>query len=383
MKDVVILGVTGSIGVQTLEVIEENSNLFQVTKVSIGNNVVLLDEILSKFKTIKKVALLNKNIDLENKYSNVEFYYGEQGILDLIDNNEEIVLNAILGFAGLAPSIKAIETGCRLALANKETMVVAGHLIKDLLKENPSSEIIPVDSEHNALFQCLKGNDQKEIKRLILTASGGSFRDYTYEQLQNVSIEDALNHPNWNMGASITIDSATMLNKGLEVIEAYWLFDIDYDNIDVVIHKESIIHSMIEYSDNSILAQLSYPSMKHPISYALHYPKREVSIKPGIDFKTLSKLHFDSVDDKKFKGLKLAYLAGKKGHSYPCVLNASKEVATSYFLDGKIKFLDIVMYVEKALEEHVVVENASLKQLIEIDRETRIKTKELIEKGVL
>lgn len=383
MLDIIILGATGSIGMQALEVIDENDKLFQVTKISIGRNVILLDEILSKYQTIKEVALLEKNIELENKYPHIKFYYEEAGILKLIDNNKEIVLNAILGFAGLKPSIKAIETGCRLALANKETMVVAGHLIKDLLKQYPNSEIIPVDSEHNALFQCLKGNNKQEIKRLILTASGGSFRDYTYEQLKDVSIKDALNHPNWSMGASITIDSATMLNKGLEVIEAYWLFDIDYDQIEVVIHKESIIHSMIEYKDNSILAQLSYPSMKHPISYAFSYPKRNIESKPGIDFKTLSKLHFDSVDYQKFYGLELAYMAGKKGHSYPCVLNASKEIATQYFLDNKIKFLDIVKYVEKALDMHQVVENPSLEDLILIDQETRKQTIELIEKGVL
>ncbi|MDF9867458.1 1-deoxy-D-xylulose-5-phosphate reductoisomerase [Bacilli bacterium PM5-3] len=374
MKKIVILGASGSIGRQALDVIRENTE-YEVSKISIGYNVKLLIEILDEFSTIKEVALLDSTFvsELQVAYPEINFYVGQKGILQLLDNIDyDIVLNAIVGFAGLLPSIKVIKSNKTLALANKETMVVGGKHISDLLAQNPQAKIIPVDSEHCAIFQCLQNNDKKSVKRLIISASGGSFRDKTLDELQNVSVADALNHPNWDMGASITIDSATMLNKGLEVIEAHWLFDIDYDDIEVVIHRESIVHSMVEYNDSSTIAQLSKPNMKQPIAYAFAYPNRANFSTGSLDLTKAFSLSFEPIDLKRFKGLKLSYQAGRLGHSYPCVLNAAKEVATKAFLEEKISFLSIVDYVEQALQVHKLIENPSIEDLIKIDNATRV-----------
>lgn len=374
MKKIVILGVTGSIGTQALNVIRENRDKYEVTKVSIGKNVTLLREILVEFTSIKEVAVLDeKDINvLSAEFPYVKFEAQTKGILHLLDNNNyDLILNAIVGFAGVLPSIKAIELGKVLALANKETMVVAGALVKELLHKYPEAKILPVDSEHCAIFQCIGTNTKSDIKRLVISASGGSFRDLTLKELENVTVEEALNHPNWNMGKLITIDSATMLNKGLEVIEAHWLFDVDYDDIDVVIHRESIVHSMVEYNDSSMIAQLSLPNMEQPIAYAFAYPERAKFAKSSLDLSKQLGLTFSPVDFKRFKGLQLSYEAGRLGHSYPCVLNASKEVASQAFLDGKISFLMIVELVEKALNGHKIIENPSLKTLVQLDAATR------------
>lgn len=383
-KNIILLGASGSIGKQTLNVIRRHSNLYTLKKISIGYNVVALEEILNEFTDIEEVALLDKAklIYLKEKYPQIKFYLGDEGILDLINNDYDILLNAIVGFAGLMPSIKVIKQDKVLALANKETMVIAGEIINDLLIKHPQAQILPVDSEHCAIFQCLHGNNKNEVKRLLISASGGSFRDKTLEELTNVSVKDALNHPNWDMGASITIDSATMFNKGLEVIEAHYLFNVSYDDIKVLIHRESIVHSMVEYVDGSVIAQLSKPNMEQPIIYALGYPERLSDNVGNLDFDQLINLSFEPIDTKRFYALELAYQAGRLGHSYPCVLNASKEVATQAFLDEKIKFLDIVSLVEKALEHHQMINNPTIEDLIKVDAQTRSYAQELIKEFI-
>lgn len=383
MKKIIILGATGSIGTQALNIIRENRDKYEVNKISIGHNIDLLKSILYEFTSIKQVALLDERevVKLQAEFPYVEFEAGAKAILNLLDNkNYDLVLNAIVGFAGVLPSIKTIELNMPLALANKETMVVAGSIVTKLLKEHPNSKILPVDSEHCAIFQCLQDNNKEDVSRLIISASGGSFRDYTLDQLKDVTVEQALNHPNWNMGKLITIDSATMLNKGLEVIEAHWLFDIPYDDIEVVIHRESIVHSMVEYQDSSTIAQLSKPNMEQPIAYAFAYPQKANFSKSSLDLKEKMSLSFEPVDYQRFRGLALSYEAGRAGHSYPCVLNASKEVASQAFLDGKISFLAIVDYVELALSKHRIIKDPSLKTLIELDLATRKFITKLIDK---
>ena len=374
MKKIILLGATGSIGTQTLEIIEENKDLYELISVSIGHNVTGLMEILARFATIKEVALLDEASipSLQAKYPQLRFYAQEAGILKLLDNETaDVVLNAIIGFAGLASSIKAIEHDKVLALANKETMVVAGDIIRELLSQHPQAKILPVDSEHCALFQCLDKANPKELSKLIITASGGAFRDKTLSELSAVTIDDALRHPNWSMGAGITVDSATMLNKGLEVIEAHHLFAVGYDDIEVVLHYESIVHSMVEFKDSSIMAQLSLPNMKQPINYCLGYPERIAYNEAKIDFTKRLNLTFRPIDLERFEGLALALQAGRLAHSYPCVLNASKEEATNAFLAGKIKFLDITKLVKQALAHNVKVENPDLQDLYQIDQKTR------------
>ena len=383
MKRVALLGASGSIGRQSIEVIESNLDEYSLVKISVGYNIACLEKLLDNFSSIEEVALLDENAYelLKNKYPNVVFYCGDKGIIDMIANdNYDILLNAIVGFAGVLPSIKVIEMGKTIALANKETLVVAGDIVNEMLKKYPKSNIVPVDSEHCAIFQCLDNKKIEDVSRLIISASGGSFRDKSLAELENVSVEQALKHPNWDMGASITIDSATMLNKGLEVIEAHHLFKVDYDQIEVVIHKESIIHSMVEFKDSSTIAQLSLPSMKHPISYALAYPKRSLFETGKLNYQEMFSLNFEPVDYQKFYGLKLAYEAGRLGNSYPCVLNASKEVATKAFIEKKIPFLSIVKYVEIALNNHKVVNNPTIKDLVEVDLNTRKYINCLIEK---
>lgn len=381
MKKIIILGATGSIGQQALNVIRTYPDRYQVSKISIGYNIEKLKDILNEFTTIKEVALLDESnlSELKKEYPLIKFHLHDKGILDLLDNDYDIALNAVVGFAGLMPSIKVIEQSKSLALANKETMVVAGDIINNLLKKYPMAKIIPVDSEHCAIFQCFE--NRAEVKRLIITASGGSLRDYPLEAIKDVSVEQVLNHPNWNMGASITVDSATMFNKGLEVIEAHYLFNIDYENIDVVIHRESLVHSMVEYVDKSIIAQISYPNMEQPIEFAFNYPQRLASKLNALDFTNVITMNFEPVDYQRFPALKLAYEAGKKGQGYPCVLNASKEEATKAFLDKKIKFLDIINIVEKVLKEYHPQDISNVQQLIEIDKNTRGKVRELIFKG--
>lgn len=385
MKNIVVLGASGSIGLQALDVIRNNQDRFSLTKISIGYNIEALFKILEEFTSIKEVALLEKKClkELQDLYPEIKFYLDNIGILKLLDNNDyDIVLNAIVGFDGLLPSLKTLESDKVLALANKETMVVGGEIVKQMLVKHPQAQIIPVDSEHCAIFQCITNGKKAEVKKIIISASGGSFRDKTLAELKGVSVQEALNHPNWNMGDAITIDSATMLNKGLEVIEAHYLFDIAYDNIEVVIHRESIVHSLVEFKDSSIIAQLSMPNMKQPIIYALGYPNRLDFSESSLNFNEMINLSFQSVDYERFKGLALAFKAGRLGHSYPCVLNASKEVATQAFLNNEIEFLAIVELVQKALESHKLVNNPSIVDLINVDKATRLYVKSIMKEYI-
>lgn len=373
MKRITILGVTGSIGQQTIDVCENNPEDFEVVAYSAGNNIDLLEKTILRIKP-RVICVLNESdcLYLKDKYQDIEFVYGEKG-LDFIATlkDVDIVLNAIVGFAGLLPTIHAIESKKDIALANKETLVVAGHIITKLVKEY-GVKLLPVDSEHSAIFQSLQGNDMNKIKRIILTASGGSFRNKSREELIGVSVEDALKHPNWSMGAKITIDSATLFNKGLEVIEAKWLFDVDYDQIEVVIHPESILHSAIEYEDTSVIGQFGMPDMRLPIQYALTYPSRKPLINgSSLDFMKYGNLTFIKPDFERFHALSLAYKAGKMGGSMPCVLNGANEMANLLFREGKIEFLQIEELVEKAMNAHEFIEDPSLDELLAIDKWAR------------
>ena len=361
MKKILLLGATGSIGEQTLNVIKKFPKEFELIGISIGKNIEKMEKILTEFNSIKYVCC---EVDYQN--SKYEIFKSKQGIKDLIKNvNADIVVNAISGFAGVEPSFWTIETNKKLCIANKETFVVAGELIK-----NKMENIIPIDSEHSAIFQCLQGENIHEVKRIILTASGGSFRDLTRAELENVSVEQALNHPNWNMGKYITIDSATMFNKALEIIEAHYLFGLEYDKIDVIMHKESIIHSLVEFNDSSIKAQLSNPTMEIPILYALSFPKRlKYNINNNLEI--WENLSFKKIDYDRFPAIKIAYEVGKKKGTYPCVLNASKEASCELFLNNIIKFNEIEKIVIESLKNHQNIENPTLEDLINVDASVR------------
>ena len=375
MKKITVLGVTGSIGTQTVDVVLNHQDEFEITAMSAGHNIKKLEEIMAKLP-VKHICVLEKeDYDyLTQKYPDRHFYLGQEGLISISTLDEtEIVLNAIVGFAGLLPTIRAIEAKKDIALANKETLVVAGHIIIPLAKKYGIA-LLPVDSEHSAIFQSMHGEYPKEISKILLTCSGGSFRDKSLDELKDATIEQALNHPNWSMGAKITIDSATLVNKGLEVMEAKWLFDVDYDDIEVLIHPESVVHSMIECTDTAVIGQLGTPDMRLPIQYALTYPHRI----PLINSKRLSlsdigTLHFYKPDTERFKALPLAYKAGRRGGSMPCVFNGANEEANLLFRQGKIKFLQIVDLIEDAMNEHEknVVENPNLDELIEIDASAR------------
>lgn len=373
MKKICVLGVTGSIGTQTVDVVKNHSDEFEIVAMSAGHNIQVLEDIMTQI-TVQHICVQDKHdkLYLEGKYPHIHFYDGVDGLIQIATLKDvDIVLNAIVGFAGLLPTMKAIQAHKDIALANKETLVVAGHLIIPLIKEYHVN-LLPVDSEHSAIFQSLNGEHHQDISKIILTASGGSFRDKTKAELENVTIEQALKHPNWSMGAKITIDSATLFNKGLEVMEAKWLFGVDYDNIEVLIHPESIIHSMVEYQDTSVIAQLGTPDMRLPIQYAFTYPRRFPLIGgKKLSLSEIGTLHFYKPDFERFKALELAYKAGRLGGSMPCVLNGANEQANSLFLNQKIKFLDIERLVEEAMNAHEWIDNPSLEQLIEIDEWAR------------
>lgn len=371
MKKICLLGASGSIGQQTVEIIVEKQSMLSLTAVSVGYNTDYLEYLLQNFNSIKDVFTLDKSVikRLAELFPTVQFHTSINSLL--INAEYDVMVNAIVGFAGVEATITAIERQKDICLANKESLVVAGHLVMPLI-EKYNVQLIPIDSEHSAIFQCLKGSLNKDIHKLILTASGGSFRDKSKAELKNITVEQALNHPNWKMGSMITIDSATMFNKGLEVIEAMWLFDLDLSKIEVVIHYQSIIHSMVQFNDYSIISQMGQPDMRQPIQYALLYPnKYNFSQAKEINFNEVLSLDFKPVDFKRFSALKLAYEAGRIGHSMPCVLNAAKEVATSLFLDGHIKFLEIEELVERAMSRHKLVSNPSFIQLEQIDQDTR------------
>lgn len=387
MKKILILGSTGSIGTNALELIRNNREQYQVVGISGNKNIELLKKQIEEFKpTFIYVGSEQDAINLKKEYSFIkEVYFGENGLAELSKNSDyDIILTAVSGAVGIDATVEAIKREKRIALANKETMVSAGIYINKLLKEYPKAEIVPVDSEHSALFQSLQGFKKEDVKKLIITASGGTFRGKDLTYLENVTVEQALKHPNWSMGKKITIDSSTLVNKGLEIIEAHELFNIDYDDIEVIVHPQSVIHSMVEYVDGSIIAQMGVANMKTPILYAFTYPEKEFN--SSINFLDLIKtnnLTFEEADRKTFKGIDLAYRAGKIGGTMPTVFNASNEIAVELFMKKQIKFLDIYRIIEEAMNTHQVLSlNAdnALNIIKEIDRETRKKVREQWEK---
>jgi len=373
LKNISLLGATGSIGRQTLDIIRQHSDYFRLSSFSAGRNIEETRKIIKEFSP-KFVSVLEKDdaLRLKGEFPFVQFVYGEKGLTETaLFSESDTVVNAVMGSVGLIPTLEAIKAGKTIALANKETLVTAGHLVMRAAQKY-HVDILPVDSEHSAIFQCLQGENSQNVARLILTASGGSFRDRTREELRHVTREEALNHPNWSMGAKITIDSATMMNKGLEVIEAHWLFRMPYEQIDVILHRESIIHSMVEYQDHSVIAQLGTPDMRVPIQYALTYPERlPLPVTKRLNLAAIGSLHFEEVDFDRFRCLAFAYEAGKAGGSMPTVLNAANEVAVKAFLDGKISFLKIEELIGKALEWHTLIKDPDLESIQCIDRETR------------
>lgn len=381
-KIITILGSTGSIGTQALEVIEKLNDQFEVLALSAGNNIKLLEQQIQKFNP-KKVCIANdEQVNyLQGKYPDIKILSGTDGLTELAsDKKNDLLLVAVSGKIGLLPTLKAIENKIDIALANKETLVMAGDIVMKKAKEN-NVKILPVDSEHSAIYQCSQGVNN--IKSVIITASGGPFKDKTSEEIKSVTIEETLNHPKWNMGKKITVDSATLMNKGLEVIEAHHLFNLDYDKIKVIVHPQSIIHSAIECHDGSVIAQLGVPSMHIPIQFAITYPNRVEGIKSNsFNFLENSKLTFEAPDFEKFPCLKLAFEAGKKGGTYPTCLNAANEEAVLAFLNKKIKFYQIFEIVEKIFDNYEGIKNPTIDEIFEEDNKIRVQTKELIEKGI-
>ena len=370
MKKIAILGSTGSIGTQTLEVARENGDI-QVLGLAAGNNIKLLEMQIREFKPrLVAVWKEEKAKELRElvKDLEVKVVYGMEGLLEVARMEEtEILVTAIVGMIGIRPTIEAIKAGKNIALANKETLVTAGHIIMPLAREHKVS-ILPVDSEHSAIFQSLQGNQRGELHKILLTASGGPFRGKKREDLVNIQVEDALKHPNWEMGRKITIDSSTLVNKGLEVIEAKWLFDVDIEQIQVVVHPQSIIHSMVEYVDGAIIAELGTPDMKLPIQYALYYPERRFLPGERVDFYTLSQLTFEKPDLDTFYGLRLAFEAGKAGGSLPTVYNAANELAVSKFLERKIGYLQIPEIIETCMDAHKNISNPSVDEILQTEQ---------------
>ena len=371
MKKIAILGSTGSIGTQTLEVVRENGDI-EVLGLAAGNNIKLLEEQIREFRpkvvavwTEEKAKELRDNV----KDVRVKVVSGMEGLIEIsVLEETEILVTAIVGMIGIRPTIEAIKAGKNIALANKETLVTAGHIIMPLAAEH-NVAILPVDSEHSAIFQSLQGSSRGELHKILLTASGGPFRGKTREQLMNIQVEDALKHPNWEMGRKITIDSSTLVNKGLEVIEAKWLFDVDIDQIEVVVHPQSIIHSMVEYVDGAIIAELGTPDMKLPIQYALYYPERRYLPGDRVDFARLSQLTFEKPDLDTFYGLRLAMDAGKIGGSLPTVFNAANELAVSKFLERKIKYLEIPEIIETCMSLHKNIAYPTVDEILRTEQE--------------
>ena len=372
MKKIAILGSTGSIGTQTLEVVRANGDI-GVVALTAGKNVDLLEKQIREFRP--KFAAIWKEKDakeLKERLTDIhcEIGFGMEGLIQAaVIAEADVVVTAVVGMIGIEPTVAAIEAGKDIALANKETLVCAGHIIMPLAKEK-KVQILPVDSEHSAIFQCLQGNENNPIEKILLTASGGPFRDYTKSQLEKVTLQDALHHPNWSMGKKITIDSSTMVNKGLEVIEAKWLFSVEPENIQVVVQPQSIIHSMVQFQDGGVMAQLGTPDMKLPIQYALYYPNRRKLLGERLDFTRLSEITIARPDMEVFEGLKYAFEACKIGSSMPTVLNAANEYAVAKFLDGKIRYVDIVRMIRTAMDHHKLIQNPSVCDILRIQLET-------------
>jgi len=372
IKNVAVLGSTGSIGTQTLEIARANKDI-NITALAAGKNIELLEKQIREFKPElvavwdeAKAGELRENI----KDLDIKVLSGMEGLIEVsVLDCTDIVLTAVVGMIGIQPTIAAIKAGKDIALANKETLVTAGHIIMPLANEM-GINIYPVDSEHSAIFQCLNGENSKELSKIILTASGGPFRGKDREFMKNVKLEDALKHPNWSMGRKITIDSATMVNKGLEVIEAKWLFDVEFDDIQVVIQPQSLIHSMVEFKDGGIMAQLGTPDMKLPIQYALYYPERRYLEGKRVDFSKLAQISFELPDMDNFVGLKYAYEAGRAGGSMTTVFNAANELAVSKFLNREVSFLEITDIIEYAMSKHTKIANPNVEDILNVEKET-------------
>ncbi|WFD11713.1 1-deoxy-D-xylulose-5-phosphate reductoisomerase [Tepidibacter hydrothermalis] len=375
MKKISILGSTGSIGMQALEVVRNNKDKFKIEALAINTSIDMLKKQILEFRP-RVVAVYNEGKAKELKEIlpnevDVDIYSGMEGLKTIASlESVDIVLTALVGMIGLIPTLEAIKYKKTIALANKETLVTAGKLVMNEAKKM-GVKILPVDSEHSAIFQCLNGESNKEIEKIILTASGGPFRNKTKEQLIDITKNEALKHPNWSMGRKISIDSATLMNKGLEVIEAKWLFGVEASDIDVLVHPQSIVHSMVQFIDGSVIAQLGNTDMKLPIQYALSYPNRIYNDYERLDLAKLSSLTFEKPDSDTFPCLKLAYECLEKGGTYSTVLNAANEILVSEFLNDKIKFYDIPMYIERALEKHSIIEEPTLEEILHIDNWSR------------
>ena len=386
MKKISILGSTGSIGTQALDVIAHNQDKFKVTALSCAKSLPLLCRQIEEFSP-EAVAVKDEADakELADKYKDLEIFWGAEGLKTIASMEScDIVLNSLMGMKGLEPTMAAIESGKDIAFANKETLVAGGQLVMDAVKKHGVA-MLPVDSEHSAIFQSLQGNQDNEIRRILLTASGGPFRGYSLEQLEQVSLEQALNHPNWSMGSKITIDSATMMNKGLEVIEARWLFDVPLEKIQVVVHPQSILHSAVEYMDSSVIGQMGNPDMRIPIAYAFSYPERmDLSdVTQPLDLFSLKEgMSFYPADRSVFKTIDLAYEACREGGSCPVVLNGANEVLVDLFLHGKIRFIDIQNFLIQMMEAHQTKRNLDLETILEEDMRGREDVRKLVEKTI-
>ena len=375
-KKITVLGSTGSIGTQTIDIIKRNPERFKVSALTCGQNVNMLIDQIESFSEEDRPELAvcadpKDMAKIKSEVPGIKVACGAEGLIEAAECDSDIVLNALMGMRGLVPTYHAIKAGHDMALANKETLVAGGHIIMKAIKDK-GVKMLPVDSEHSAIFQCLQGNKGNRIKRILLTCSGGPFRGWTYEQLKEVTPEMALKHPNWSMGRKITIDSASMMNKGLEMIEAKWLFNVDIDDIEVLVHPQSIVHSAVEFMDTSIIAQMGIPDMRIPISVALGYPERLTNDFEGLDFfGKASSLTFERPDTEAFRCLPLAVKASKAGGTYPACMNAANEVLVQAFLDKKIGFTDIADGINRALDEHKSIEDPDLDTIVQCDREVR------------
>ena len=379
MKNLSILGSTGSIGTQTLDIVRRHPDKFRIVGLTANSNTELLIKQIKEFEPAETAVMDIKKASEVLNFTTARVHQGIEGLNKIATLREaDLIVNALVGSVGIEPTYNAIKAKKEIALANKETLVAAGSVIMDEAKKNKVN-IIPIDSEHSAILQCIQGNSINDIKKIIITCSGGPFKNHTKEELEKVAANDALRHPTWSMGGKITIDSATLMNKGFEVIEARWLYGIPYDKIEIVIHPQSIVHSFVEFRDNSVIAQLGLPDMKIPIQYALSYPERfDSNFENRLNLAKTKNLEFSEPDFEKFPCLKYAYEAGTAGGTMPAALNAANEVAVKYFLENKIKFLHIQKIIRKIMDEHSVIKNPNLKQILEVDKNVKEMTKEII-----
>ena len=368
-KRLLLLGASGNLGLQTIDVVDQLHDQFEIVGMSVGNRTQILRDYLKEHKLACACVKNKEDYDyFVKEYPEVKFYWGNNGLLELTAYTEcDLIVNNIIGFAGLLPTINSLKHKKNVALANKESLVVAGRYLMNLAKEN-GVEIIPIDSEHSAIYQCLKGSRHEDIRRLIITASGGAFRNLTRDQLKDVTLAQALAHPNWNMGKMITIDSATMMNKGFEVIEARWLFDVDFDHIDVIQHRESVIASMVEFKDHAVLAQMGVSDMREHIQYALETPLRSANNSKSLDLAQIGTLHFEKMDYERFPFLALAYEVGRKDGNLPTIMNGANEAAVNLFLQEQIRFTDIEDLVFKTIEDCTFIAEPTIDQLVEADK---------------